>query len=346
MEAFVELELDKIIPNTLNPRTDYDEKALIGLATSIKRVGVLEPVIVRSHNGKYEVVVGERRFRAAKIAGLSKIPVIIKDYSDEFVIELSLIENVQRVDLNAVEKAKACKQLKEKYPQKYPTWENVAEEIGVAAGTVKDWMRTLALPEEIQQQIAPRIVQREKVPEGKIDYQTAIRITQQVKEPEKQIEIAKEFANKRISWRDARAVLKEVVREPNKPIKQVMHEVIEDAPIYLPFSKIHADAILIGAKTQTSRKGKEPKLQKGVIVRGQVTHFADLLITDIVKKKLADFNEDDAKREGGYTLEEFKAVWKTLHGKWNPDEQVFVISFKLLNSLGETASFIKRDDRL
>ena len=103
----------------------------------------------------------------------------------------------------------------------------------------------------------------------------------------------------------------------------------------MPFSKVHADSILSKTKTQTSRKTKDPRLQKGVAVRAQVTHFADLEVIDVYRKKLADFNEEDAKREGGYTLDEFKEVWKSLHGEWNPNESVYIIEFSLKKTVRE-----------
>lgn len=111
----------------------------------------------------------------------------------------------------------------------------------------------------------------------------------------------------------------------------------QEAPICLPFSKPHAEAILRGVKTQTSRKRKDPRLQKGSIVsarvaraRAQVSHFADLEVVDVSRKRLGDFDEDDARREGGYTLEQFREVWRQLHGSWDPDEVVHVIQFRLL----------------
>jgi ParB family chromosome partitioning protein len=328
------MELKRIQPNRLNPRLELRKQALDELADSIKQVGLIEPIVVRPDGrNNFEVVVGERRYRAAQQAGLDRVPVIIRAYTDEEVLEINLIENIQREDLNAVEKAKVCQQLREQYPGRYPNWESVAKRIGVDTGTVQLWIQTLDLPKPVQRLIAPR--DAERVPKGKIAYQTAIRIARTVKEPERQIELAREFAQRRMPATVARAVLSEVARKPAKSVQTVMRQVVEEAPIYLPFSKVHADAIEKGKKTQTSRKSKDPRLQKGAVVRAQVTHFADLEVADVSRKRLGDFEEQDAKREGGYTLEEFKKVWKHLHGAWNPDETVYVIRFRLVKVIGE-----------
>lgn len=322
-----DIELKKIQPNRLNPRLEFTKAGLDELADSIRQVGLLEPIIVRPHNGEYQVVVGERRYRAAQQAGLDMVPVIIRDYADNEVMELNLIENIQREDLSAVEKAKLCKRMRDSFPAKYPSWGTIAQRLGVDFETVKKWIRVLGLPEEIQQRIAPREVQR--VAPGKIDYQTAIRITQQIKESERQVELAERLADEHVSQRSATRIIKGVSKEPEKSVEAIFREVIEEAPIFLPFSRVHADAIVKGAKTQTSRKTKEPRLQPGTIVRVQVTHFADLEILDIYRKKLGEFDENDTMREGGYTLDEFREVWKELHGDWNPNESVYVIQFKI-----------------
>lgn len=329
-----EIELKRIQPNRLNPRLEFRKQALDELADSIRQVGLVEPIVVRP-DGKnsFEVVVGERRYRAAQQAGLDKVPVIIRAYTDQEVMELNLIENIQREDLSAVEKARVCQQLREQFPDRYPSWESVAKRIGVDKATVQLWVQTLDLPKSVQRMIAAREVER--VPKGKIDYQTAIRIARTTKEPEKQVELAKEFAQRRMPATVARAVLSEVAKRPQMPVQTVMRQVVEEAPIFLPFSKVHADAIAKGRKTQTSRKSKDPRLQTGVVVRARVTHFADLEVVDVSRKRLGDFDEKDAKAEGGYTRDEFKKVWKRLHGAWNPDETVYAIRFRLLHVVGE-----------
>lgn len=332
-----DVELKKIQPNRLNPRLEFSKAGLDELADSIKQVGLLEPIIVRPYEGEYQVVVGERRYRAAHQAGLDKVPVIIRGYSDDEVMELNLIENIQREDLSAVEKGNLCKQLLEKSPQKYPSQAALAKRLGYGYSAIGDWIQASGMPLEIQRRIAPE-TERRAVPEGKIDYDTALRISRQVKEPEKAVEVIKRIAEKRIPRRIATQVTRQIAREPEKPVEQVFREVVEEAPIFLPFSKVHADAILRETKTQTSRKAKDPRLRPGITARAQVTHFADLEITDVYRKRLGDFDDEDARREGGYTLDEFKEVWESLHGEWNPDKTVYVIRFRLAGVIGEPHS--------
>lgn len=331
-----ELELIQIHPSKLNPRLAFGDNGLSELTDSIKQVGLLEPIIVRQvKEGWFEIVVGERRFRAAQKAGLKKIPVVIRDYSDGEVVEINLVENIQREDLSDVEKGNACAEIMKKLPKSFPTIESIAKRIGVSSSLVSAWIRTTELPKDIQKLISPTDRGRELIPKGYISADTARNIQRQIKEPSKQIEIAKEFAERPTPVRQVREIVKIAGREQDRSIKEIFKEVVDDAPIFLPFSKAHSDSIISKQKTQTSRKSKDPRLKKGVIVRAQVTHFADLEIEDVHRKKLADFDEEDARREGGYTLAEFKEVWKSLHGQWNPNESVYVIRYQLKKVVGE-----------
>lgn len=325
-----EIELKKIQPNPLNPRLDFGEYGLEDLTDSVKQVGLLEPIIVRpAGEDSYEIVAGERRFKAAKKAGLKTIPVVIRDYSDADVMEINLVENIQREDLSDVEKGNACSEIMRKLPESFPTIESIAKRVGVSSSLVGQWIQTTKIPKEIQKLISPTDRGRELIPKGFISADTARVIQRQIKDTDKQIEIAREFAGRPTPVKQVREIVKLASQEHAKPIRDIFKEVVEDAPIFLPFSKVHSDAIVNKKKTQTSRKAKDPRLKKGVIVRAQVTHFADLEIEDVYRKKLADFTEEDAKREGGYTLTEFKEVWESLHGKWDPNETVYVIRFSL-----------------
>ena len=323
-----DIELKKIQPNRLNPRLEFIKVGLDELADSIKQVGLLEPIIVRPiDSGMYEVVVGERRYRAAQQAGLDKVPAIITGYTDEQVMEINLIENIQREDLTAVEKGKICKELLDKFPHHYRNRIDLAKKLGVGESSISSWLSTTEMPLEVQRRIAPE-TERRGVPAGKVDYRTVVKISHTIKEPEKLTRIIDHIAEKHIPRRIATQVTRQIKREPNKSVEEIFREVVEEAPIFLPFSRVHAEAIVKGDKTQTSRKNKDPRMKPGVKVRAQVTHYADLEITDVYRKRLGDFDEEDARREGGYTLEEFKEVWRKLHGEWNLNEYVYVIQFK------------------
>ena len=331
-QEFQTIRLDSIQPNRLNPRLEFNKRELDELSDSIRSKGLLEPIIVRPRDKGYEVVVGERRYRAAQQAALKSVPAIVRDYNDREVIELNLIENIQRADLSAVEKAKSCKLLRDKFPERYGTWEKIALSIGVDFETVKSWVRTLALPEEVQTKIAPRDTRR--VPEGKVDYQTALHVVEKIKEKPRQVEIIRKIASKQIPQRMAQEVIKKASKEPRKSIDSVVKEVYE-SPAEIPFRFVHVGMILRGSKTQTSRHlrpEESEKLKFGRIFHASIfePHFADLKVTRVGRKYLREFTNEDAKREGYSTLSEFKEVWKGLHETWNPNDFVDVVEFELV----------------
>lgn len=143
-----ELEIDSIVPGPMQPRTDFDHESLGHLAESIKSHGVVQPVLVRRVGDHYELVAGERRWRAAKLAGLQRIPAVVKDIADKDLLEVALIENVQREDLNPIEEAQAYSKLIETVGL---TQEALAERIGRDRSYITNYLRLLKLPEDIQQ---------------------------------------------------------------------------------------------------------------------------------------------------------------------------------------------------
>ncbi len=330
MVELKEVELDRIRPNRLNPRLDINIERLNELVDSIKQVGLLEPIIIRPADDEYEVVVGERRYRASQQARLQKVPAIIRDFTDEQVIELNLIENVQREDLSAVEKGNCCKQLLEKYTQKYPSRETIAKRIGVSTDTISNWLRLTEAPAEIQEMISP--VEKAGVPRerGRLDYSTALTITRQIEEPVRQIEVAREIAGKLIHGRKARRVVARAAKEPEKPVEEILREVIEE-PAELRFKAADKEPILAGLQTQTTRlDAPDPRVKTRNIVHATVwePHFTDLRVISVERKRLKYFTEEDAKAEGGYTLERFKEIWKKKHGEWNESQLAYIIRFE------------------
>lgn len=137
-----ELEIDKIYPNPNQPRKHFDEEALRELASSIKIHGVIQPLVVNKENDGYMIIAGERRWRASKQAGLDKVPVVIKNYTEKQVKEISIIENLQREDLNPIEAARAIKQLMDEYNL---TQEVVSDRIGKSRSNVANTLRLLSL---------------------------------------------------------------------------------------------------------------------------------------------------------------------------------------------------------
>jgi len=326
----MEVELKKIRPNRLNPRLDINIIRLNDLADSIRQVGLLEPLIVRPIGDGYEVVVGERRYRASQQTGLKTVPVVVRQYTDEEVIELNLVENIQREDLSAVEKGNCCKLLLEKYSKKFGTVQVLANRLGLSAATLKTWLALTKAPKEIQKMVAPAQVERRGTPEGKIDYTTATTIVRRIAEPERQVELSEKLASEGMSQKLARRVIEEAAKSPEKKIEEILME-IKAEPFELTFEPNDVEPILMGAKTQmTSRSPPSPKMKTGDTVQASVyvPHFADLRIVSIERKRLRYFDQDDAKREGYTSLAEFKRTWKKKHGEWNDDELVHIVHFQ------------------
>ncbi|RKY16818.1 MAG: hypothetical protein DRP90_07455 [Planctomycetota bacterium] len=171
----IEIPLDRIRPNPYQPRRSFDEESVRELADSIKQDGVLSPVMVRREGDHYVLVAGERRLRAAKMAGLERIPAIVRDVDDREMLELSIIENIQREDLNPLDKALAYRELMDRFSL---TQEQVAERIGQKRATVANFLRLLNLPDPV----------KEALREGRISMGHA-RAILACEEPERQVEL-------------------------------------------------------------------------------------------------------------------------------------------------------------
>src|ERR1041385_5050887 len=143
-----EVELESITPGTMQPRTHFDEASLQSLAESIRAHGIVQPLLVRRRGDGYELIAGERRWRAAKLAGLTRVPVVVKDVPDDSLLEIALIENIQREDLNAIEEAQAYKKLIETVGL---TQEALASRVGRDRSYITNYLRLLRLPDDLQQ---------------------------------------------------------------------------------------------------------------------------------------------------------------------------------------------------
>ncbi|HEX8248721.1 MAG TPA: ParB/RepB/Spo0J family partition protein [Pyrinomonadaceae bacterium] len=157
-EEFIDLDLDLIEPNSEQPRTRFTESNLDELAQSIRSNGIVQPIVVRKRGGRYQIVAGERRWRAAQRAGLHKIPAVVREVSDDKLLELALIENIQRQELNAIEEAKAYKKLIDTVGL---TQEMLADRVGKNRTVITTYLRLLKLPDDIQ-----RLVEEEKITAG------------------------------------------------------------------------------------------------------------------------------------------------------------------------------------
>ena len=144
------LKISLIEPNRDQPRKVFEEEPLLELAESIKQFGIIQPLVVTKKDNYYEIIAGERRWRAAKLAGLKEVPVIIKEYTDQEIMEISLIENIQREDLNAIEEAQAYQKLLKEF---HLTQEEVARRVSKSRTAITNTMRLLKLDEKIQNMV-------------------------------------------------------------------------------------------------------------------------------------------------------------------------------------------------
>lgn len=194
----VEIDLDLIEPNNFQPRTSFDEERLEQLAQSIRANGIIQPLLVRRLSAdRYQLVAGERRWRAAQRAGLHRVPCVVKDIPEDKMLELALIENIQRQELNAIEEAQAYKRLIETLGL---TQEMVAQRVGRDRTFITNYLRLLRLPEDIQ-----RMVEAEQISMGHA------RALLGVDEPETQRKLAKEVSEKGLSVRQIERAIKRIV---------------------------------------------------------------------------------------------------------------------------------------
>ncbi len=149
--ASYEVAVERITPSPLQPRRTFDEAKISELASSIRNQGIIQPLVVRRKGDQYELIAGERRWRAAMMAGLERVPVLVRDASDHEVLQLALIENLQREDLNPIEEASGYRRLQEEF-----RWsqEEMAEKVGKSRPAIANSLRLLALPQDVQQEIA------------------------------------------------------------------------------------------------------------------------------------------------------------------------------------------------
>ena len=195
------VKITMVEPNREQPRRKFDEDALQELADSIKQFGVIQPLIVQDRKSHYEIIAGERRWRASKLAGLKEIRVIIRDYTEKEILEVSIIENIQREDLNAIEEAQAYKDLIEKFDL---TQDEVAEKVSKSRPEIANSMRLLKLCPEVQQMIVDEMLSKGHA-----------RTLLAVEDPEKQLELAQRAFDEKLSVRE----VEKLVKNMDKPVK-------------------------------------------------------------------------------------------------------------------------------
>lgn len=193
------MNINKVEPNREQPRKKFDEDALLELSESIKQFGVLQPLLVIKKDDYYEIIAGERRWRAAKLAGVKEVPVIIGKYTEQEIMEISLIENIQREDLNPIEEAQAYKRLLTEFNLKQ---DEVAERVSKSRTAVTNAMRLLKLNEKVQQMLIDEMLTTGHA-----------RALLAIEDQEKQYEAAQKIFDEKLSVRDTEKLVKNIQNE-------------------------------------------------------------------------------------------------------------------------------------
>ncbi len=211
--AEVKVKISMVGPNKDQPRKQFDEDALMELSDSIKQFGIIQPLVVQEKNGFYEIIAGERRWRAAKMAGLKEVPVIIKNYTDLEIVEISLIENIQRENLNPIEEALAYKRLLEEFHLKQ---DEVAERVSKSRTAVTNSMRLLKLDERVQQMVIDDMLSTGHA-----------RALLGIENPELQVSTAAKVFDEKLSVREVEKLVKDIQKgKPEKKKEQPVHDFI------------------------------------------------------------------------------------------------------------------------
>jgi ParB family chromosome partitioning protein len=254
-----EVEVDSIIPNPRQPRRALDPEALQELANSIKEQGLVQPLVVTGIEGGYQLLVGERRWRAAKLAGLEMVPVVIREATPQQMLELALVENLQREDLNPLETATAYEQLVEEFGM---TQQQVANKVGKNRATVTNTLRLLKLPDEVKDALLA-----EEISEGHA------RAMLRLRSEKEQAQVLKAIIKSALSVRQTEELIRSMVDEPEPKLKTP-----EKSPELRALEDQFRQAL--GTKVNLSRGRKGGKLVIYFYSEEELQGIYDLIVGD------------------------------------------------------------------
>ena len=257
----LKVKISSVEPNRSQPRKQFDEDSLLELAESIKQYGVLQPLLVSDKKDYYEIIAGERRWRAAKMAGIKEIPIIIKELTDQQVVEISLIENIQREDLNPIEEAMAFKRLIEEFHLKQ---DEIAERVSKSRTAVTNSMRLLKLSEKVQQMLIDEMISAGHA-----------RAILAVTDEKAQISIATKVFDEKLSVRETEKLVKRYLEPPKQ--KTVVKNTTEDAIYESLEEKMKG---IMGTKVTINRKkNNKGKIEIEYYSRDELERIIELFET-------------------------------------------------------------------
>lgn len=258
------MDINKVEPNRDQPRKKFDEDALLELAESIKQFGILQPLLVQKRDNYYEIIAGERRWRAAKLAKLKEVPVIVKQLTEQEIMEISLIENIQREDLNPIEEALAYKRLLNEFNLKQ---DEVAERVSKSRTAVTNSMRLLKLDDRVQQMVIDEMLTTGHA-----------RAILGIEDADKQYEAAQKIFDEKLSVRDTEKLVKNLQNEKNSPKedKQKLDPKLE--AIYKDLEE--QMKVILGTKVAINPKDdKRGKLEIEYYSQDELDRIIDMLRT-------------------------------------------------------------------
>ena len=259
------VDIDKVEPNKEQPRKNFAEEALLELSESIKQFGILQPLLVQEKYTYYEIIAGERRWRAAKLAGLKKVPVIIKKLTDQEIVEISLIENIQRENLNPIEEAIAYKRLLTEFNLKQ---DEVAERVSKSRTAVTNSMRLLKLNEKVQQMLVDEMLTTGHA-----------RALLGIEDQEEQYVIAQKIFDEKMSVRDIEKLVKKLQKEKSEKEKTVKQPVETNEQMQAIYHDLEEKMKTIcGTKvTINSKDMKKGKIEIEYYSSDELDHLMDLI---------------------------------------------------------------------
>ena len=254
------MKINEVEPNREQPRKNFDEDALLELSDSIKQFGVLQPLLVRKRKDYYEIIAGERRWRAAKLAGVKEVPVIEKEYTDQEILEIGLIENIQRENLNPIEEAIAYKRLLEEFKLKQ---DEVAERVSKSRTAVTNSMRLLKLSDKVQQMIIDDMISTGHA-----------RALLAIDDPELQYTLANKIFDEKLSVRETEKLVKEI-KNPKKPKEK---KPVANSFIYQDLEEKMKS--VFGTKVSIASKGKgKGKIEIEYYSDDELEHLFDMMMS-------------------------------------------------------------------
>ena len=254
------MKINEVEPNRDQPRKNFDEDALLELSDSIKQFDVLQPLLVRKRKDYYEIIAGERRWRAAKLAGVKEVPVIEKEYTDQEILEIGLIENIQRENLNPIEEAIAYKRLLEEFNLKQ---DEVAERVSKSRTAVTNSMRLLKLSDKVQQMIIDDMISTGHA-----------RALLAIDDPELQYTLANKIFDEKLSVRETEKLVKEI-KNPKKPKEK---KPVANSFIYQDLEEKMKS--VFGTKVSIASKGKgKGKIEIEYYSDDELEHLFDMMMS-------------------------------------------------------------------